>query len=58
MAATVYYVWQERNKRIFSDEMRTEQVLCKIICDEVRSRLVSLKTIKSTVMLAAKEWDV
>lgn len=59
LAATVYSIWQEGNCRIFNSEEMDKQVLCRNICDVVRSRLMPLRTKKSiAVMLAAKVWDI
>ncbi|GJX74145.1 RNA-directed DNA polymerase, eukaryota, reverse transcriptase zinc-binding domain protein [Tanacetum coccineum] len=42
LAATVYYLWQERNQMIFRNESRSEEVMCNIITDEVRTKLMSI----------------
>lgn len=58
IATTVYFLWQERNYRIFKKEERDEQTLIKIICDEVRAKLMSLKTKKSIIVLnAQRSWE-
>ena len=53
LAASVYFVWQERNLRIFKNEERDSSVLIKIIYDEIRAKLMSLKTKKSNAVNAA-----
>lgn len=59
LVATVYFLWQERNSRIFKSEEREKNVVIKLICDEVRARLMTLKTKKSrAVMEAEQNWDV
>ncbi|GJU10211.1 RNA-directed DNA polymerase, eukaryota, reverse transcriptase zinc-binding domain protein [Tanacetum coccineum] len=59
LAATVYNVWHERNCRIFKNECRDKEVITKLIVDDVRSRLMTLKTRKSNaVNVAAKDWEV
>ncbi|GKB87009.1 ribonuclease H-like domain-containing protein, partial [Tanacetum coccineum] len=58
LAATVYYVWQERNYRIFKSEFRDKEVITKLIFDDVRSRLMPLKKKKSNAVNdAAKNWE-
>ncbi|GJY74053.1 hypothetical protein Tco_0478484 [Tanacetum coccineum] len=55
----VYNVWHERNCRIFKNECRDKKVITKLIVDDVRSRLMTLKTRKSNaVNVAAKDWEV
>ncbi|GKD30933.1 RNA-directed DNA polymerase, eukaryota, reverse transcriptase zinc-binding domain protein [Tanacetum coccineum] len=59
LAATVYYVWQERNRRIFKDEKRTVDKLCKIIKDYVRCKLVSIQVKNSkNVKVMIKKWEL
>ncbi|GJX27994.1 RNA-directed DNA polymerase, eukaryota, reverse transcriptase zinc-binding domain protein, partial [Tanacetum coccineum] len=58
LAATVYYVWQERNGWIFNKESRDCDTLIKLIFEDVRARLMSLKTKTSDVMeTAGNEWQ-
>lgn len=54
LVATVYFVWQERNKRIMANE-----VLIGIILEYVKLKLTSLK-VKHSVQVRkfAREWDV
>lgn len=42
LAATVYFIWYERNRRVFDQCSISEDHLVKEICDSVRSRLVFL----------------
>nr|XP_043639242.1 uncharacterized protein LOC122610312 [Erigeron canadensis] len=42
-AATSYYVWQERNARMFGNVTRPPEILKNIILDSVRLKLASLK---------------
>ena len=58
-AAAVYYLWQERNYRIFRQEERDYKTLVKIIQDEIRFKLMSVKT-KNTraVREASTVWEV
>nr|XP_043626221.1 uncharacterized protein LOC122597720 [Erigeron canadensis] len=58
LAATVYFVWQERNFRLFQNKTRNVKDLCGIIKHTVRARLIGLK-IKSTAKAAkvAEIWN-
>nr|GEZ45879.1 RNA-directed DNA polymerase, eukaryota, reverse transcriptase zinc-binding domain protein [Tanacetum cinerariifolium] len=59
VALTVYYVWQERNKRIMANEFRSADVLFKNILEYVKLKIMSLKVKLSVqVRKVAKEWDV
>ncbi|GJY95846.1 hypothetical protein Tco_0512207 [Tanacetum coccineum] len=48
LAATVYTLWQERNQRIFRNEIRNVDAVCKIISEQVRNKLMTLK-VKNSV---------
>ena len=54
----MYYMWQERNIRLFGGYGRTEDEMFKIITEAVRLRIMGLK-IKATpdVINAAKVWN-
>ncbi|XP_022003143.1 uncharacterized protein LOC110900567 [Helianthus annuus] len=43
VAASTYYIWQERNKRLFSPLQRSAEALSKTITDTVRLRIMGLK---------------
>ncbi|GKF73072.1 RNA-directed DNA polymerase, eukaryota, reverse transcriptase zinc-binding domain protein [Tanacetum coccineum] len=59
LAATVYFLWQERNQRAFINESRSEEIVCKIIIEQVRNKLLSLKIKKSSnVIKEAKKWNL
>nr|GEX14201.1 hypothetical protein [Tanacetum cinerariifolium] len=59
LAATVYFLWQERNQRLFRNEIRTEEVICKVISEQVRHQLISLRVKKSTnVIKEATKWNL
>nr|GEY48812.1 hypothetical protein [Tanacetum cinerariifolium] len=49
--ASVYYIWLERNKRIFHDEKRSTNALCKKIEDNIENMLRALKVKKSKAVL-------
>ena len=55
----VYFTWQERNKRQFTNEKRSSQELANIIMDTVKMRLIGLKVLNSAnVQMVAKDWDI
>ncbi|XP_071708751.1 uncharacterized protein [Rutidosis leptorrhynchoides] len=59
IAAMVYYVWQERNYRIFKGRKRSELELKGIIEQFVRFKLLTLKVKGSqAVEKAAKMWEL
>ncbi|GKA13587.1 hypothetical protein Tco_0693233 [Tanacetum coccineum] len=43
IVASVYMLWQERNLRLIRSESTTEEILCKVISEQVRNKLMSLK---------------
>ncbi|GJX75707.1 RNA-directed DNA polymerase, eukaryota, reverse transcriptase zinc-binding domain protein [Tanacetum coccineum] len=47
IGAAVYFIWQERNLRIFQSKVRSVESLCCVIKDHVRFRLLSLKVKRS-----------
>ncbi|GJR13403.1 putative RNA-directed DNA polymerase [Tanacetum coccineum] len=53
IGATVYFLWQERNLRMFQNKERSVDSVCCIIKDYVRLRLLSLKIKKSKQSLEA-----
>ncbi|GJU33531.1 hypothetical protein Tco_1181885 [Tanacetum coccineum] len=59
LAATVYFIWQERNFRLFKEECRSEDVLFNIIYECVKSKLMTIR-VKKTVRtdLIAKKWNL
>ena len=53
----MYYLWIERNNRLFHGSSRNVDDICGIIKETVRCRLLSLKIKKSKQSLvAAKIW--
>ncbi|GJW15676.1 hypothetical protein Tco_0019809 [Tanacetum coccineum] len=59
LAASVYFIWQERNFRLFKNESRSEDVLINLIYDSVRSTLMTVivkKTSRTDVI--AKKWNL
>ena len=51
VVATVYYVWQERNLRLFKQESMTKEIVFKIIIENVKWHLLSLKVKRSNAVL-------
>ncbi|PWA82683.1 Caffeate O-methyltransferase (COMT) family [Artemisia annua] len=45
--AAVYFIWQERNFRIFQNRFRTDETVFRIIVDTVRHKLLGLKIKRS-----------
>nr|XP_043625440.1 uncharacterized protein LOC122596860 [Erigeron canadensis] len=59
LAATVYFIWQERNRRVFNKEERSEVLVCRLINETIKYKLMSLSVKKSwTVDLVAKRWNL
>lgn len=57
--AAVYFIWQERNIRIFQNDFRTDETVFKIIVDTVRHKLMGLKIKRSLdVEKVAKIWKI
>ncbi|PWA50598.1 RNA-directed DNA polymerase, eukaryota, Reverse transcriptase zinc-binding domain protein [Artemisia annua] len=58
LGASVYFIWQERNVRLFSNFGRSEDELLKMIIASVRSRIMGLKLqVTHDVLDAAKVWS-
>jgi hypothetical protein len=59
VAAMAYYIWQERNKRIFCNHARPPEVLTDLILGTVRYKLMSLKFKPSArVKSLLLQWDI
>ncbi|KAL7197291.1 hypothetical protein ACSBR2_019886 [Camellia fascicularis] len=43
LLSTIYHIWVERNKRIFTKEMKPEEIVIKSIVQMVRGRLMSVQ---------------
>ena len=43
MAASTYFIWQERNNRVHEKPSRDEDQVAKVIVEMVRSKLASIK---------------
>ena len=59
IATTVYYIWKERNERLFSQNVKTTEVVLHVIQEQIRLQLLSLqvkKTIHTTKV--ADVWKI
>ncbi|GJY77568.1 RNA-directed DNA polymerase, eukaryota, reverse transcriptase zinc-binding domain protein [Tanacetum coccineum] len=57
--AMVYYIWQERNRRVFTQDRRDEKAIIEIITKSVRMRLMGLKVYKtSQVIKVFERWKI
>ena len=55
----VYFIWQERNKRQFTNDKRNCQSLAGTILETVKLRLSGLQVLNSVnVQNVAKDWNV
>lgn len=59
LAACVYYIWNERNKRMFTNEKQDVEAVTKTIVNHLRLKLSSLH-VKETIQVAdvCKKWNV
>lgn len=58
-AAATYYVWQERNKRLFTKEKRTREQLVSVIKDMVRLKLATCRFRRTIIVIKMiKLWEV
>ncbi|GJU60172.1 RNA-directed DNA polymerase, eukaryota, reverse transcriptase zinc-binding domain protein [Tanacetum coccineum] len=48
LVASVYFIWQEKNFRLFKNESRSEDVLTNLIYDSVRSKLMTMRVKKTS----------
>ncbi|GJU01717.1 RNA-directed DNA polymerase, eukaryota, reverse transcriptase zinc-binding domain protein [Tanacetum coccineum] len=59
LAATTYYIWQERNGRVFKNKSRIEIELCCVIKENIKNKLMSLKVKRSReVVKIAEIWGL
>ena len=58
-AACVYFIWNERNKRLFTNDKHDSKELINIVINHIRLKLSSLKVKRSIpVMKVCNNWDV
>ncbi|XP_021979685.1 uncharacterized protein LOC110875793 [Helianthus annuus] len=59
VAATAYYIWQERNARLFRNQVRPPESLSDIIIQQVRYKLIGAKLKKcENVRRLLRAWDI
>ncbi|GJW02174.1 RNA-directed DNA polymerase, eukaryota, reverse transcriptase zinc-binding domain protein [Tanacetum coccineum] len=59
IAAAVYYVWQERNDRLFKNEKRKSETIISTIKESIRLKLMGMRVKESrTVNEVEKIWNV
>ncbi|GJT69902.1 RNA-directed DNA polymerase, eukaryota, reverse transcriptase zinc-binding domain protein, partial [Tanacetum coccineum] len=56
LAACVYYIWDERNKRFFDNQKRNHEALMQLIINNIRMKLVSLK-VKNSIQVSTVSKD-
>jgi hypothetical protein len=57
LGAMVYFIWQERNLRLFQGKQRSVEELCKQIKETVRLKLIGMKVKASpTAVKLSKDW--
>ncbi|GKA05183.1 RNA-directed DNA polymerase, eukaryota, reverse transcriptase zinc-binding domain protein [Tanacetum coccineum] len=56
--AAVYYIWQERNNRLFRNEKRESKTVLNIAMEAVVMKLIGLKVKDSTVKEVEERWNV
>ncbi|GKB89360.1 reverse transcriptase zinc-binding domain-containing protein, partial [Tanacetum coccineum] len=59
LGAAVYYIWQERNYKIFKDQKRKWSIVWQLVYDNIKTRLMGL-TVKNSKAVedAAAIWEV
>ncbi|GJY18809.1 RNA-directed DNA polymerase, eukaryota, reverse transcriptase zinc-binding domain protein [Tanacetum coccineum] len=58
LGASVYYIWQERNIRLFGDAGRSNEVIFKLVVEAVRLRVMGLKLkVTNEVIKASEVWN-
>ncbi|GJX09402.1 RNA-directed DNA polymerase, eukaryota, reverse transcriptase zinc-binding domain protein [Tanacetum coccineum] len=59
LAACVYFIWDERNKRLFGNPKRNHETVLLLIINNIRMKLMSLKVNNSAqVADVNREWQV
>ncbi|GJT01522.1 putative RNA-directed DNA polymerase [Tanacetum coccineum] len=58
-SAAVYFIWQERNMRLFGEVGRSDEVIFKLVVENVRLRLMGLKLkVTNEVIKASEIWNL
>ncbi|GKC74293.1 hypothetical protein Tco_1120176, partial [Tanacetum coccineum] len=50
-AASTYFIWQERNNRIYSKDSRKEEHICDVIMEMVRMKITTFKFKRTSMVL-------
>ncbi|KAJ0434391.1 hypothetical protein HanIR_Chr17g0881041 [Helianthus annuus] len=59
VAATAYFVWEERNRRLFSTKRRNEDQLIEVILSTVRMKLHTMKFKRTNQMARVmQDWSL
>ncbi|KAK9073221.1 hypothetical protein SSX86_007545 [Deinandra increscens subsp. villosa] len=59
VSAATYFIWQERNGRLFKNQTRPPDLLCNIIVDTIRHKLLGLKLKRNNrVMGCMAAWGI
>nr|XP_043627984.1 uncharacterized protein LOC122599522 [Erigeron canadensis] len=59
VASTAYFLWQERNNRMFNDQARPPDLFCEVITSTVRLKLMTFKFQKTTRVIHMLEaWGI
>ena len=59
LVATVYFIWQERNGRLFKGESRNEEMFINCIKDNVKTKLMTVCVKKSfKAQVIASKWGL
>ncbi|XP_022024390.1 uncharacterized protein LOC110924702 [Helianthus annuus] len=59
VAATAYFIWQERNARLFRNQVRPPESLSETIIQQVRYKLIGAKLKKcENVRKLLRDWDI
>ena len=58
-AASTYFIWQERNNRIYSNESNLEEQVCGMILEVVRLKLTTIQFKKTPkVVRTLLKWKI
>ncbi|XP_022007469.1 uncharacterized protein LOC110906673 [Helianthus annuus] len=59
VAATAYFIWQERNAKLFKNQVRPPDQLCQIIINIVRYKLMGVRLKRNdNVLKLLREWEI
>ncbi|GKC15340.1 RNA-directed DNA polymerase, eukaryota, reverse transcriptase zinc-binding domain protein [Tanacetum coccineum] len=59
LATVVYFVWKERNNRLFTRDSNKAEVVLKMIIESIRTQMMGLKVRRTNAVVKADDiWDV